>query len=321
MAIFRPSLDSSRCCARSVPEIVHAHFPKAGFLGLLGATLARVPVRIYQLRGLLLESSTGARRSLLGLVERASCAMAHHVICNSESLRRAAIAARVCAAEKLNVLLSGSSNGVDAKERFNPDRFSVGAREQLRTELGVPNDALLITFAGRVVRDKGIEDLLNAWQELRSCFGSARLLLVGPIETGDAISEAARDAISTDPRIISAGFRSDMPEVYAASDILVLPSYREGFPNVLLEAASMRVPVVATRVTGCTDAVADGVTGRLVAPKRPDELASALATYLGDARLRAQHGEAGRERTLRLFDRERLWSELESTYRRLLRAE
>ncbi|HET7584809.1 MAG TPA: sugar transferase [Gemmatimonadaceae bacterium] len=307
-----------RTLRRIRPHVVHAHTPKGGLLGTTAAAIAGVPVRIYHMRGLPLTAATGWRRTLLRATERVSCMMAHRVICNSASLRQVALAERVCAAEKMVVLGAGSGNGVDAEGRFHPDRLPPDTRTQVRARLGIPVDALVVGFVGRVVRDKGVVELLDAWHRLRDDFPDAHLLVVGPVEPQDPVPAETLDALRNDPRVHLAGMDWDTPPLYAAMDLVTLPTYREGFPNVPLEAAAMRLPVVATRVPGCVDAVVDGVTGTLVPARDATALAHALAAYLGDAELRRAHGHAGRERVLRDFRPERLWDALYNEYARLL---
>jgi glycosyltransferase involved in cell wall biosynthesis len=170
---------------------------------------------------------------------------------------------------------------------------------------------------GRVVRDKGIHELCEAWRRVRREVPRARLLLVGKAEPQDPVSEHVLRELQNDPTVHLAGFVADVPGLYAASDVVVLPTYREGLPNVPLEAAAMGLPVVATRVVGCVDAVLHGLTGTLVPPRDAGALAEAMIGYARDPMLRARHGEAGRRRVLQEFVPERLWAELASVYERL----
>lgn len=300
------------------PAIVHAHTPKGGLLGIIAAMLSGVPVRIYQMRGLPLTTATGIVRSLLFLTEWIACRLAHVVLCNSHSMRRLAIEQGICRPSKIKVLLGGSGNGVDAAERFNPARLGLEARSTTRSTLGIPSDALVVGFVGRIVREKGIVELSAAWRLLREDYPQAHLLIVGPFETQDPVPGQEVASLQSDPRVHLTGMDWNTPPLYSAMDVVALPTYREGFPNVPIEAAAMRLPVVATSVPGCVDAVEDGGTGILVPPRDSAALAAALRSYLDDPDLRRKHGEAGRERVLHEFRQEVLWEAILEEYRKLL---
>jgi glycosyltransferase involved in cell wall biosynthesis len=304
-----------RLCAtlrRLKPQVVVAGTPKAGLLGTIAAWVLRVPVRIYYVHGLPLLTARGVRRHILRATERLACAAATHVVCVSPSMRRELIAARLCAARKTTVLANGSASGVDVGW-FNPRR-SLAMRADVRARLDIPGDAQVVGFVGRVVREKGICELHRAWRDLRERCASAFLMIVGPAEAVDPIPEETWQALTADPRVRIVGLDWNTAPLYAAMDVLCLPSHREGCPNVPLEAAAMQLPVVAFRVPGVVDAVHDGVTGRLVEPMQVDALADALHTYLSDAVLRQQHGAAGRRRVVALFRRELVWSALTRFY-------
>lgn len=313
-ALFRLSL----LLRRIRPGVVHSHTPKGGLLGMIAAFLARVPVRVYHMRGLPLQTAAGFRRRVLRTSEVVSCHLAHRVIAVSHSLRAAALAEGLCSPEKVTVLLGGSGNGVDSEGRFNPNLLEPGAGRAMRRRLGIPEGAQVIGFVGRIVRDKGVRELVAAWRELRESYSDLHLVMVGDTEPRDPIPESVAEELRTDPRAHITGVVPDVTALYAAMDLLVLPSYREGFPNVVLEAAAMGLPVVASAVAGCVDGVQEGVTGALVPPRDTASLAAAIRCYLDHPELRLSHGAAGRARTLRDFRREDLWEALHLEYKRLL---
>jgi glycosyltransferase involved in cell wall biosynthesis len=300
------------------PGIVHAHTPKGGLIGMISSFLVRTPVRIYHIRGLPYMAATGKNRFLLRWSEKLSCLLAHEVFCVSHSIRQFAVQDGLVPAEKIKVFLGGSGNGVDATTRFNPQSFTDRERCELRKSLGISADDLVIAYVGRLVRDKGVEELAAAWRVLREGFPSARLLLAGPFEPKDAISDDTRDFLEADPRVVILGDVPDAAPYYSIADIVALPTYREGFPNVPLEAAAMELPVVATTIPGCTDAVEDGVTGTLVPPRDANALRLAIERYLEDPELRRAHGLAGRERVMREFRQEDIWEAIYQEYCRLL---
>ncbi|HXG09745.1 MAG TPA: glycosyltransferase family 4 protein [Gemmataceae bacterium] len=308
-----------RVLRRVRPAIVHAHTPKGGLLGMIAACLTGVPVCIYQVHGMPWMTARGLKRALLSWTEWAACRLADQVLCVSGSVREAAVAGGICPPAKIKVLAAGSVNGVDAEARFNPDVAVPAHRDRTRDRLGIPRSAPVVGFVGRLVRDKGIGELATAWQTLRRLFPALHLLLVGPFEPQDPVPPEVRALLENDPRVRLIGQVDDCLPFYAAMDLVVLPTYREGLPLVPLEAAAMSLPVVATRVPGCVDAVVDGVTGTLVPPRESAALAEAITAYVRDPELRRRHGRAGRERVLRDFRPEAVWEALYEEYVRLLR--
>ncbi|HYS83189.1 MAG TPA: glycosyltransferase family 4 protein [Anaeromyxobacteraceae bacterium] len=294
------------------PDIVDAHTPKGGLLGMLAATLARVPVRIYHLHGLRFLTAEGSQRRLLRLTEGIAAGLATRVLCVSRSLAEVAGAEGIAPRGKLEVLLGGSINGVDAAGRFRrPTPHEVTAA---RAALGLPAGARVIGFVGRLVREKGIVELASAWRRLREAMPDLWLALVGPLENQDPVPAELVATLRADPRVLMAGQDWDTPRWYRAMDVVALPTYREGFGVVSIEAGAMALPVVTTTVTGCVDAVVDGITGTLVPPRDDRALEAALRAYLDDPALRLRHGLAARERVLREFDQPRLWSALHQAY-------
>lgn len=304
---------------RLQPTIVHGHTPKGGLVGMVSAWIARVPVRIYHIRGLPYMTATCRKRTLLKATEFISCKLAHRVFCVSESVRSVAIRDRICPAEKICVIGGGSGNGVDAITRFSPLKWTDEDRRNIRLQMGVADGDLVIGFVGRVVRDKGIHELATAWWSIRDSHPNTRLIIVGPFEPQDPIEPSILSALQDDSRVHITGPVSDIDRVYSAFDLVVLPTYREGFPNVPLEASAMELPVVATRIPGCVDAVQDGVTGTLVPVRDAELLGRAIVSYLDDTAKRRRHGKAGRERVLREFRQEDIWTAIYQEYICMLR--
>jgi glycosyltransferase involved in cell wall biosynthesis len=304
-----------RLIRRVAPDIVQAGTPKAGLLGTVAAWVARVPTRVYHVRGLphLTQSPLAAR--LLRVTERVTCACATHVLAVSSSIATILVDEHLCAGPKMHVLMSGSSNGVDADGMFNPSKLATDARESSRRRLGVPSDARMIGFVGRLVRDKGVVELERAWGNLRNDFPDAHLLIVGPKERRNRVPPDVYKNLASDPRVRLVGLEWNTPPLYAAMDIFCLPSHREGFPNVVLEASSMGLPIVATEIPGCVDAIDHGRTGILVPPGDSASLERALAVYLKDKTLRQAHGAAARERASTLFRQEAVWNATHTFYR------
>ena len=273
---------------RLKPEMTEFSTPKAGLLGSVAAMLCGVPSRVYLLRGLRLETSTGIKRCILLAAERVASACSHVVLCNSESLRNQALALRVASEDKLRLLGSGSSNGVDV-ERFSPGPGT------LRARLGLPPDAPVVGFVGRLTRDKGLPELVEAFDAILAARPQAHLLLVGWFDASeDALGSALRSRIKNHPHIHMTGYVADTAPYYRAMDVMVLPTWREGFPNVVLEAAASGIPVVTTLCTGSRDAVLPEVTGLLIPPGYPVAISEAVLQLLRSPKRRCRMGLAAR---------------------------
>ena len=315
---LRALLQLLKLMRRVRPNIVHSHTPKGGLLGMLAAWLLRVQVRIYHMRGLPVLTASGVERSILIWSERLACACAHRVLCVGPSLRKEAISLGLCDPGKIRVLLNGSGNGVDALGAFDPGRRDSTGIEAVRLELGIPTGSLVVGFVGRLVKAKGVVELAEAWRALRDDFPHLVLLIVGGVEDRDRIPTETQTLLAQDPRIFSPGPDWSPARFYAAMDVVAVPSYREGFPNVPLEAAAMGLPVVASRIPGCTDAIVDGETGILVPCGDPVALAQGLRMYIENPNLRRSHGQSGRERVLSDFRPEDIWAAIYGEYQDLL---
>jgi glycosyltransferase involved in cell wall biosynthesis len=301
------------------PMLTDVSTPKAGLLGGVAAWLSGVPCRIYTLCGLRLETTTGLKRILLTMTERAACRCAHRVICVSPSLRQLAIELKLVSADKAVVLGSGSVRGIDV-QRFSPEVGSRGQKEYLAKSLGIPADVPVIGFVGRLTRDKGIRELITAFSQLRRKWPCLRLLLVGDLESGDPVGPIARRQMETDPGIVRAGFVADTAPYYPLIDVLVLPSYREGLGYTALEAQACGIPVVTTTATGAVDSVVEGVTGFHVPVGNWEMLAARIDQLLSDPELRSRMGQRGRERVVKEFRHQVVGQALIEEYSRLLRA-
>jgi glycosyltransferase involved in cell wall biosynthesis len=297
---------------------VWAATPKAGFVVGLAGLASRVPARVYNLRGLRLEGerSGSLRYHLLRLAEYVSCRAAHVVLLPSEGVRSRAISLGVVAPAKTRILGRGSTNGVDLA-RFRPVTTELRRAARLRESLSP--DAVVFGFVGRIVLDKGVDTLVEAFEALRNRV-DARLLLVGDFEDGYPLPDPVRASIHDNPRIHLTGGVDDASPWYEAMDVLVLPSRREGLPNVMLEAAAAGLPSITTDATGCRDAMQDGVTGLVVPVGDPARLADAMATLAADPSRRARMGAAGRSFVERHYDSAVVWSNTAAFIQTLVRS-
>jgi glycosyltransferase involved in cell wall biosynthesis len=292
-------------------DCVHSIMPKAGLLSMMAGAAAGVPVRFHTFTGQVWATRTGLSRRFLMLMDWLIARLATSVLTDSLSQRDFLIANGIVKAEKISVLGNGSVVGVDPL-RFAPDPE---AREQGRRDLGIGTGDFVFLFVGRLNRDKGVADLLQAFAEISHRHSAVHLLLVGPDEDG----YDARIANLPEPvrqRVHRVGFTSQPERCMAVSDVICLPSYREGFGSVLIEAAAGGLPAVASRIYGISDAVVDGVTGILHEPGNVAEVVLGMLKLAEDQPLRSRMGAAARARAIEEFSEERLTTAFQNFYRK-----
>lgn len=308
-----------RILRREKVDVVHAHTPKGGMIGMIAAFLAQVPNRIYTMHGFAGETSRGAMRFLLRSIEKLSFRLSTASLVVSKSLAEKAVREKICRPHQVRILGDGTACGID-RGLFQSAGKTPEAVLAMRQKYGIPPHALVIGFVGRIVRDKGVECLVEAFRSIES--SDARpvyLMLVGRFETvRDAISEQVRKEIENHPRIVTSGIVLDVVSHYYAMDLLVLPSRREGFNYVLLEAAACSLPTITTCATGCIDAVVHGETGLVVPIDAPAELAAAMRQLIEASHLREQFGKNGELRVDTHFRSDRLVKEHIELYERLI---
>lgn len=307
----------TRALRRGRFHLVHTHTPKAGMLGMIAAFLTRVPRRVHTLHGLPLETSRGLSRRILLWADRLTCRLAHVVCVVSHSLYARALELRLAPPGKLTILGDGSACGVDLN-RFQRTPQVEQESAKIRQSFHIPPSADVIGFVGWMVADKGVPALVEMFERVAQTRHNVHLLMIGP-DTGprDPLPAKAWRSIREHPRIHYPGLVNDPVPYYAAMDVLVLPTRREGFPYALLEAAAMSVPVVATRVTGCVDAVMDGRTGFLVPLHDIPAMQKAVERLLNDKTLREHMGRAARSDVEQRFDSRRLVAAHWDLYERL----
>ncbi len=294
-------------------DIVHSHFPKSGLLGMTAAWLTRVPIRIHTFHGEVWATREGWRRSLLKAFDRTVVGMTTDILTVSASQQQFLVREGVLCQGQSKVIGAGSICGVDPL-RFRPD---LNIRHRTREDLGIDQHTRLILFMGRLNRDKGVLDLCNAFVAIASRRPNVALLLVGT-EEDILFSELQEMCGAYLQQIYYQPFTS-MPERYmAAADVFCLPSYREGFGMTLIEAAACGVPAAASRISGIVDAVSDGETGLLFTPANVSELTDALQTLISDDPLRQRMGILARSRALKLFDADKITTELVALYDTLI---
>jgi glycosyltransferase involved in cell wall biosynthesis len=301
-----------RLLRRIRPSVLSVGTPKAGLLGSLAGALARVPARVYVLRGLRLETTTGPGRMLLIALERVAAAAAHTVVAVSPSLRDLYVSMGLARASKVVTIGSGSSNGVDlhAHELENVDADALASAKRLfEARPGVP----VIGFVGRLTTDKGLTVLTEALSELGRRGVDHQLLVVGGVDEAVEASLGASIAQFEGSSIVI-GHVADPNPYYHCMDVLCLPTYREGFPNVVLEASASGIPTVTTAATGAVDSVIDGITGYVVPVGSATALADALEMVLRNPAPAHELGSRARTRVEKEFDRQAVWQGWSSFY-------
>lgn len=289
------------------PDIINLGTPKASLLGGIASWLTRVPRRIYVVWGLRLEGFRGVKRAVFWAFESLTMRTATDVLPISDSLARRVRELRLVTARRIRpVIGAGSSNGVDAAMI---QASAAGKRSTTRARLGISDDAFVVGFVGRIVRDKGVHTLINALRDKR--LNDVTCLIVGNEEEGGLADELR----SSGANVVWAGYVEGPWAELACMDVLCLPTKREGFPNVVLEAASVAVPTVTTKVTGAIDSVVDGSTGLLIDFDDHNALADALVALRDDPTQRHQLGRAAQERAETQFAPEVVWRGLDQLYR------
>ncbi|MFO7720757.1 MAG: glycosyltransferase family 4 protein, partial [Gillisia sp.] len=299
------------------PLIVHTHTPKAGIVGMLAAKLAGVPIRLHTVAGLPLMETTGSKRKILNFVEKLTYALATKVYPNSKGLYEIILKEKFASPSKLKVLGKGSSNGIDTSY-FDPSKYSEEFKMQLKQELNIPKANLVFIFIGRLVSEKGINELIQAFRKLHQSNPDCNLLLVGPFEQElDPLSRQTLDIIQTHPGITSVGYQQDVRPYLAISDVLTFPSYREGFPNVVMQAGAMNIPAIVTDINGCNEIISEEKNGLIIPPKNEEALYMAMLRLLENVNLRRSMALKAREEITANYEREAFWKVLLNEYETL----
>ncbi|NLN33546.1 MAG: glycosyltransferase family 4 protein [Flavobacteriaceae bacterium] len=302
------------------PQIVHTHTPKAGTIGILAAKLAGVPHRLHTVAGLPLLETKGKKRKLLNAVEKMTYASATKVYPNSQGLYEIILENGFTTADKLKVIGKGSSNGIDTSF-FDPNQISDEEKIKRKQSLNLDENDFVFVFVGRLVGDKGMNELVSAFSELSklNLKKTPKLVLVGPLEEElDPLLPETMKKIQSHPQIQSLGFQEDVRPYFAISDCLVFPSYREGFPNVVMQAGAMGLPAIVSNINGCNEIISDGKNGRIVPPKNRESLLEAMKEIIENPQKRNQWAEISRNQILENYERTYIWNELLSEYKSLL---
>ncbi len=306
------------------PQIVHTHTPKAGIIGMLAARLAGVPHRLHTVAGLPLMEATGIKRKILNFVEKLTYSSATRVYPNSKGLYDFILQNNFTQSNKLKIIANGSSNGINTTF-FSPDQVSETEWVALREKLNIQPDDFVFVFVGRIVSDKGINELIKAFSELQAVENNElmgiKLLLVGGLENDlDPLNPETLAEINQNKDIISVGFQQDVRPFFAISDALAFPSYREGFPNVVMQAGAMGLPSIVSDINGCNEIIVEGENGLIIPPKNVEKLKEKMLTLAGDKNLYIKLKENSRRMIENRYEQSVVWNALLEEYEGLLQS-
>lgn len=293
------------------PWMVHTMTPKAGLLGMLAARICGVPVRLHLFTGLVFPTSKGLKRKLLMTTDKLTCACATFINPEGEGVKRDLERFGITHKE-LHIVGNGNINGIDMAY-FDRTEEVMKKAESIREK-----DCITFCFVGRIVGDKGMNELAEAFARLEKEFPSCRLLLVGDFEEKlDPVSPETKRMFLENSRVTFAGWQQDIRPYLAASDIFVFPSYREGFPNVVLQAGAMGLPSIVTDINGSSEIIRDGMNGVIIPPRDTEALWKAMRNMLTDEAARRKMAANARNLIGSRYDRTFLWQELKKTYKSL----
>lgn len=298
------------------PDIVHANTPKGALLGMMAAKLAGVHHRLYNVNGLRFETAEGGFRKLLITMERVACKCATKVIPQSNGVKDVLIREKITK-KPMDVIHNGSGNGVDV-DYYDPSIESVrSSAEELNNREDL-NKKVVFVFVGRIVGDKGVNELVEAFDRLSGERGDIALRLLGNFESAlDPVKSNTLDAIEKNASIFYEGYQNDIRPFLAASSVLVLPSYREGFPNVVLQAAAMGLPCIVSDVNGAMDVISNGENGIIVPKRDLDALYRAMKQLAEDNALRRRMSKKARSIVIDKFRSQDIWNATLEMYRNL----
>ena len=304
---------------REKPDIIHTHTPKAGVIGMFAAYIANVPIRLHTVAGLPLLETTGIKRIILNFVEKLTYKFSTKIYPNSYGLKEIILKNNFTVKNKLKIIGNGSSNGIDTNY-FNPDLISKEQNQILRSNLKIEKNDFVFIFIGRIVGDKGINELVEAFNLFSKETSKTKLLLVGNFEDElDPISKSSKNIISNNDKIILAGYQNDVRPYFSISDVLIFPSYREGLPNVVLQAGAMGLPSIVSNINGCNEIIENNTNGLVIKVKCIDAIYDAMIKITSDKILFNKLRLNSRDSIKIKYEREALWGMLLNEYEDLIK--
>ncbi len=303
------------------PTIVHTHTPKAGIIGMMAAKMANIPIRIHTVAGLPLLETSGMKRILLNFVEKFTYSLANRVYPNSEGLKKIILENKFTDEKKIKVLGKGSSNGIDTTY-FDPGLISKEEKTTIRKTMGIPVEDFVYIFIGRLVSEKGINELVSAFTTLQKEKTNLSLLLVGPYEYElDPLETSTLAQIKDNDKIYTTGYKLDVRPFLAISDVLVFPSYREGFPNVVMQAGAMGLPSIVSDINGCNEIIINEYNGLIIPAKNTNRLLEAMRKLLKEPGMKKLMAANARDQISLNYSRTEFWEILKKEYEDLSRGQ
>jgi glycosyltransferase involved in cell wall biosynthesis len=299
------------------PLIVHSHTPKAGILSMIAAKCAGVPIRLHTVAGLPLMEAKGLKRNILESVEKLTYSCATLVYPNSRGLYDFILDNKFINKNKIKIIANGSTNGIDTNY-FSNTLITEVTKAELKDKLGITIDDFVFIFVGRLVGDKGINELVSAFNSVLHTNSNVKLLLVGSEENElDPLQKSTLYEITTNKSIISVGYQKDVRPYMAISNSLVFPSYREGFPNAVMQAGAMGLPSIVTNINGCNEIIINNVNGIIIEVKNSTAIENAMCTLYNNPILYNKLRNASRDLITSRYDQINVWNCILQEYKQL----
>lgn len=314
---FKALIQLIQLFRKEKPQIVHTHTPKAGLLGMMAAKIAGVPYRLHTVAGMPLTVATGAKRKLLNQMEKLTYACATKVYPNSYGLEKIILEEKFTSSKKLKVIGKGSSNGIDTAQ-FDPALVSEETKKQLQKQLNINENDFVFLFVGRVVKDKGINELISAFKNIYQSNTNTHLVLVGNFERHlDPLHPETESLIENHTNIHAVGYQTNVIDYFAMADVLTFPSYREGFPNVVMQAAAMQLNCIVSDINGCNEIIQQGENGWIVPAQNIEYLQNRMEWCLQNKEESDKMGLKSREIMQSDYERQFVWNEILKEYQSL----